>query len=162
MKQDFNTQIKDFRQKITVYYDIADPRRGWTYNGNSAPPSSGKTIYTYNCLDVPLKLVCLVGKNRIRLTGSVGMLLSGMYRPREYFTGKDSNGVPVSKTIIKSGYVTPMLFSPVISAGIDYRLNEYMFLKIEPIVRYSLRGISQPCRPLAFICGTRESILPII
>jgi hypothetical protein len=131
---------KGFQTKNnSLYYDIADPRRGWTYNGNSTPPSTGKVIYTYNSTDVPIKLVCLAGKNRIRFAGSVGLIVTTLFRLREHFTGTDSNGAPMTKTVIKSSYINPIQFFPVISAGIDYRLSEFMFLKIEPIVRYGIR-----------------------
>jgi len=110
---------KDFETKTTglTFGDTIDRRRGFVYHVNE------NDLYTYHYLDIPLKANFVFGKNKTRFITSVGLTTNIL--------------VKATSSFISDNY-TRINFSPTVSCGIDYKINDKMFFRIEPTFRYGI------------------------
>lgn len=111
------------------------PRRGFI---NTTLPTSGKIIYRYNYLDIPLKVNFVFGKKKLRLISSIGLTTNIFVSETNSFVGKYSNGSSFKNSSTSTSGHTKVNLSPTISCGIDYKINERMFFRIEPTFRYGI------------------------
>jgi hypothetical protein len=134
---------KGFQNKESslTFGDMIDRRRGFVYNTNPSNanlPTSGKIVYTYNYLDIPLKVNFVFGKKKVRFISSIGLTTNLLMSSKNTFVGQDSTG----KSIKNSSNTTPTYsrinLSPTISCGIDYKINDKMFFRVEPTFRYGI------------------------
>lgn len=100
-------------------------------------PEKVKTIYNFHYLDVPLKTNFIFGENKIRLITSVGVNLGFLVNDSQtnilFFSDKtDRTTSPIGQEFRKVN------LSPFLSLGADYKINEKMNLRLEPIFRYGL------------------------
>lgn len=136
-----NKGFQDKKSGLT-FGDMIDRRRGFVYNTNPSNanlPTSGKIVYTYNYLDIPLKVNFVFGKKKVRFISSIGLTTNLLINSKNTFVGQDSTG----KSIKNSGSNTTYTYnrinlSPTISCGIDYKANDKMFFRIEPTFRYGI------------------------
>jgi hypothetical protein len=130
------------KESALTFGDKIDRRRGFAYNTNPSNanlPTSGKIIYTYNYLDIPLKVNFVVGKKKVRFISSIGLTTNLLINSKNTFVGQDSTG----KSIKDSGSSTTSTYnrinlSPTVSCGIDYKINNKMFFRVEPTFRYGI------------------------
>ncbi len=98
--------------------------------------------YSYNYLAVPLKLNVLLGKQKVRFVGSVGVdtwiLLNATIRNVEY---KDHKRVSSSSSSELMNNSNPINISPILSVGIDWKLTDFLNLRVEPTFRYGLLNV---------------------
>lgn len=97
--------------------------------------------YSHNYLAVPLKLNVLLGKQKVRFLGSVGIetwiLLNATNRQVEYKDNKQ-----VSSTSESMNNINPVNISPILSVGIDWKLTDFLNLRVEPTFRYGLLNVT--------------------
>ena len=113
---------------------VFDNPRGGGYN----IPISGKFIYTYNYLDIPLKVNFAFGKKKTQFITSVGLTTNILLKATNTFVGKYSNGTPIGNSSNITDEYNRINLSPTISCGIQYNLSNKLFFKIEPTFRYGV------------------------
>ncbi len=130
---------KGFQTKQTTltFGDMIDRRRGFVYNTTSLY-TSGKIVYRYNYLDVPLKVNFVFGKKKLHLISSVGIATNILMSATNTFVGVDSTGKSIKNSSVTTSTYNRINLSPMVSCGIEYVINTKMFFRIEPTFRYAI------------------------
>lgn len=102
-------------------------------------PNEIKFISNFNCIDIPVKVNFIIGKNKIRLITSTGvttnLFINATRTTFSYYSDH------TEKETIEANYERPdnnINFSMRISAGIDYKINERMNLRVEPTFTHGI------------------------
>jgi len=104
-------------------------------------PEKVRFIYHFHYIDIPLKANFTLGNKKVRFLTSIGIVSNIFIKETQteilYFTDrkekeKDPTGYEYNKINL----------SAAISAGIDYKINSRMNLRIEPIFRYGILKIN--------------------
>lgn len=103
-------------------------------------PEQVKYIYDYNYMDIPLRLNYTFGKRKVRFLTSVGVTANIFlnYKQTNIAVYSDRTEKKVSEQTFDFERIN---ISPTISAGIDYKINDKMSLRIESIFRYGVLKI---------------------
>jgi hypothetical protein len=117
------------------------PRSGIIYN-TSNNPTSGKIIYVFNYLDIPLKVNFVFGKKKTRFITGIGLTTDILIRGTNTFKGETAAGSTVKNSSNVTGNYNRVNLSPTISCGIEHTLNSRMFFKVEPTFRYSVLKVA--------------------
>ena len=141
-----------------VFGDQVASRNGAVYSsGLYDLPYVSKIVRHHTFLDLPIRAILYFGKNKIRFVAGMGAALS--------FAIKESRTVIFegNSSLKKQQQATPydynaFNFSPIVSAGIDYRLTNKWSLKLEPTFRYGLmKIIDMPVTAYLWTCGLNMS-----
>jgi hypothetical protein len=105
-------------------------------------PNKAKSIYNFHYVDIPIKANFTTDEGKIRVFTSLGLTAN-------FFIKETVTRVLVfcDHTDRKTGLTSEsdsynkLNFSPTMSVGIDYRINEKMNLRIEPTFRYGVLKI---------------------
>ena len=104
---------------------------------NTITPSKSYFTYTFNYIDIPLKVNFIVGQRKVRFFSSLGfsanfLLSSNVKGVINYPDG--------AKHIHTSNNNSLRRFnlSPMVSVGIDYQIKDYITLRIAPTLRYGV------------------------
>jgi hypothetical protein len=105
-------------------------------------PDKFKNIYNFNYLDIPLKANLTFGKKKIRFISSVGIVTnllvnSNITTVKTFKDHTEYKTNPISMVVIQKINLSPML-----SFGIDFKMNDRMNLKIEPTLRFGVLKIT--------------------
>ena len=117
---------KEYEAKSNLTFgDMIDRRRGFVFSTYEV--FSGTNVYQY--LDIPFKANFIFGKKKTRFISSVGLETNILLKTtnRYFIVGENPNQINLS---------------PIISCGIDYKINNKMFFRIEPTFRYGLLKVS--------------------
>jgi hypothetical protein len=116
-------------------YEI-DNIRVTDYN-NPQGGDEAKLIYEYQYIDIPLKANFFIGKKRLRFIGSTGIAANIFIADKSTlkYTKVDKPDESVPRL---SGAPNMLSLSSLVSAGIDYKINDWMNVRIEPVFRYGL------------------------
>jgi hypothetical protein len=117
---------KEYEAKSNLTFgDMIDRRRGFVYNSNES--YSGTNIYQY--IDIPLTANFIFSKKKMRFITSVGLTTNILLNQpnNSFITGNNYSRINLS---------------PTLSCGIDYKINNKMFFRIEPTFRYGLLKVS--------------------
>lgn len=103
-------------------------------------PESAKFLYNYHYLDIPVRANFSFGNKAIRFIGSVGLTTNF------FIQETDKRFIYYADRTEKTRYTTnydyaPVNFSPTLSLGVTYAINDRMSLRLEPTVRYGLSKI---------------------
>jgi hypothetical protein len=95
-----------------------------------------KWIYKDAYLDVPLKLNITFGKRNLRFISSIGFV-TNIFLSQHLITFVDK---PDGKTerIVSEYELRRINISPMVSLGIDYKINYKMNIRVEPTFRYGV------------------------
>lgn len=105
---------------------------------NPGLPSKSKTVYAYQYIGIPLKARFSFGKNKVRFLSSIGFMTNFLLNVKQTSYYEYANGKKEKKSqSAKSGFKTVDI-SPMISVGIDYKLNNKIHLLAEPAFRYGV------------------------
>ncbi len=101
-------------------------------------PVTAQFNYSYQYIGIPLKARFMTGKNKLRFISSVGFTTNFLSSVKhntkyEYADGRTDNGKQSSTSGLKKVDI-----SPTISAGIDYKLNDKIYLIVEPMFEYGV------------------------
>jgi hypothetical protein len=117
------------------------------------PPVTAEIAYRYTYIDIPVRANILLGNRKIRFIGSAGVVAN-------FFIKETSKSIVYyaddSKKVSKgnSKEFENWNFSPMISAGINYCINQQMNLRIEPTFRYGvMKIIDQPITAYLYNAG---------
>ncbi len=95
-------------------------------------------IYSYHYLAIPLKANFLLGNKKVKFIGSIGvdtwLFLNATKKTIQYV----NNNKDMSSRTIEEVEFRKINISPIISAGIDWKLSEKLNLRIEPNFKYGL------------------------
>ncbi|HTA62930.1 MAG TPA: outer membrane beta-barrel protein [Bacteroidia bacterium] len=130
---------KGFQEKDAelTFGSAIDRRRGFVYNTNNSSVT-GKIVYAYNYLDIPLKVNFVFGKKKVRFISSLGLTTNLLINSKNIFIGKDNTGKSIENSSSTTSTYNRINLSPNVSCGIDYKVNNKMFFRIEPTFRYGI------------------------
>ena len=117
---------REYEAKSNLTFgDLIDRRRGFVYSTYEV--FSGTNVYQY--IDIPMKANFIFGKKKTRFISSVGLETNILLKTtnRYFIAGENPNHINLS---------------PTISCGINYNVNNKMFFRIEPTLRYGLLKVS--------------------
>ena len=116
--------------------DVVPP----TPQPDPALPKQFKFIQNFHTLDLPLKLNFTAGGNKFRFTTGIGaaanFLLNETQTSVIYYSDRTTRNSESSGNNYKK-----LNFSPFLSVGIDYQINENMNVRMEPTIRYGVNHI---------------------
>ncbi|TAH27720.1 MAG: PorT family protein [Cytophagales bacterium] len=120
-------------------------------------PEQLKLIYNFHYIDIPLKVNFTIGKKKVRFFTSVGLVTNILIKETEtslvYYS--DHTDKKINPTYFDYNKVN---ISPTISAGIDYKINNRMNLRVEPTFRYGvLKIIDEPVTEYLYSSGLNIS-----
>lgn len=118
-------------------YKIKNQHLTWE---NPAPGLATKATTIYSCqyIGIPLKAKFFVGKTNLRFISSVGFMTNFLLNVKQNITLEYDNGSTEEKTQSTTSGFNKVDISPMVSVGIDYKLNEKIHLTAEPTFRYGL------------------------
>jgi len=100
-------------------------------------PTKSKFIYSYQYIGLPAEAEFIFGKSKIRFLSSLGVMTNFLLKVKqvnilEYSDGKTNKN---SQSITDFNKID---ISPMISFGIDYKINQKTHLIAEPTFRYGV------------------------
>jgi len=105
---------------------------------NTGLPTKWKNVYAYQYLGIPLKAKFSFGKGKIRFLSGIGLMTNFLLNVKQSGTYEYADGKTEKKSqSSKSGFKNVDI-SPVVSVGIDYKLNNKIHLFAEPTFRYGI------------------------
>jgi hypothetical protein len=115
-------------KKYDLVYAVPDP----------AAPVRAKFRHSYHYIDIPLKINIIKGNGKLRFIAAVGITtnilvkatVTGVYEYAGGNTGKNTERSTYNYKKIN--------ISPLISLGTDYKINDKMYLRAEPTIRYGM------------------------
>jgi hypothetical protein len=125
-----------------VFADQIAPRNGIVYPSNAViilTPS--KLIYHHNYLDIPMRAILSFGHKRFQFITSAGITTNLLLNATLTKISENTNGSKQRNTNDQVFSFKVLNISPLISAGIGYRLNNKINIRIEPTLRYGILQI---------------------
>ncbi len=101
-------------------------------------PTKAKYNYAYQYIGIPLKAKFYFGKNKVRFLSSIGFMTNFLLNIKQTANYEYSNGKTEKKLQSSKSGFNKVDISPMISAGIDYKLNNKFHLFAEPTFRYGI------------------------
>ena len=105
---------------------------------NSSLPINSKTVYAYQYIGIPIKAKFSFGKSKVRVVSGVGFITNFLVNFRQVITYKYADGKTEKRSQSSKDGFKSVDISPLISLGIQYKLNDKMHLLTEPTFRYGL------------------------
>lgn len=106
--------------------------------GIERQPEQVKIIYNYNYLTIPLKANFMVGKKNVRFFSSVGVnthfLITDKQKAILYYADNQTE----KQSSTSNNDFNKINVSPIVSLGIDYKINDRMNLRIAPSFSYGV------------------------
>jgi hypothetical protein len=125
-----------------TFGDMIDPRYGYVYDtlGLTVPIATG-IIYNHIYLDIPLRAIISLGERRLRYVASIGIVTNILLKATQTTVSESLNGDKKRETKTQLEDFKTLNFSPMISVGLDYKVNDRLNLRAEPTFRYGLLKI---------------------
>lgn len=105
---------------------------------NPASPSKVKFTYAYQYIGIPLKAKFSIGKSKMRFLTSIGFMTNLLLNVKQTTNYEYNNGSTEKKTQSTTSGFNKIDISPMVSIGVDYKLNNKIYLIVEPTFRYGL------------------------
>ncbi|TAD92816.1 MAG: PorT family protein [Bacteroidetes bacterium] len=124
---------------------------------NPSSPKQAKFIYDFHYIDIPVKVNFTFGEQKIRLFTSLGVTTNIFIKQTQtsFLYYGDRSNTENSETNFNYNRIN---ISPAISAGIDYKINSSMNLRVEPTFRYGvLKTIDTPVTAYLYSGGLNIS-----
>ena len=120
---------KGYKTKnLNLIYSIPEP----------GSPIKAEFMYAYQYIGIPLQAKLSFGKSKVRFVSSIGVMTNFLLNIKQTAKYEYANGITEKKSqSSKSGFKTVDI-SPMISVGIDYKLNNKIHLLAEPTYRYGV------------------------
>ena len=99
------------------------------------------TLYSFQYVGIPLKVIFSFSKSKAHFISSIGLMTNLLLNEREINNYSYSNGTTDKKTVARTNEFKKIDVSPMISAGIDYRINVNTHMLVEPTFRYGIMKI---------------------
>ena len=101
-------------------------------------PTKTKSIYNYDCIDIPLKTNFIFGKKKLHFIASAGIITDFLLFRTETQTAEYSDGTIMTSNFKSQSGFNFVNLTLLLSAGADINLSKKFNLRIEPTYRYSL------------------------
>lgn len=99
------------------------------------------TKYSYNYIELPLRIIYTYGEKKIKFTSSLGIVPQYLLNATQKFIFLRNNDKVIQNRTKQPYSFNKFNISPTLSFGIDYTINEQFNLKIEPTFRYGILKI---------------------
>ena len=120
---------KGYKSKnLDLVYSSPDP--------NS--PTKANFIYAYQYIGIPLKARFSFGKSKVRFVSSIGFMTNFLLNVKQTTIVEYSNCKTEKNTQSTTSSFKKVDISPIVSIGIDYKLNKKFHLLAEPTFRYGV------------------------
>jgi hypothetical protein len=116
---------------FTIYSTSNDP----------SIPQSAKNIYNYYYIDIPLKATITFGSRSFRFVSSVGVSTNILMNASQTNIYEYQDGSLDKSTQASSESFQTINFSPEISVGVEKRIKDKIFIRVEPAFRYGVLKI---------------------
>jgi hypothetical protein len=96
-------------------------------------------IYQY--IDLPLRLNFTIGNKAVKFSSGIGLSTNFFLRQSVHFKQTYTDHVEKGSTFITKkdvSYLNSVNVAPFIAIGMCYDINEKMFMRIEPVVKYGI------------------------
>lgn len=104
-------------------------------------PKRVKSVDRFHYLDIPVKGNIIVGKRKVRFIGSLGIVVN-VYLTSSWTGISESHSGDITRTITQEPYdYEAVNVSPLVSAGIDWKLSNRMNLQVKPTFRYGVLSV---------------------
>ena len=100
-------------------------------------PDKWNFIYRYEYIDIPLKANFTFGKNRLRYIATAGITANFLIDAKEIFVGEYGDKTKKQKNFGTS-YCNNFNISPIIGAGIEYKITDKINIRAIPNFKYGL------------------------
>ena len=101
-------------------------------------PTKARFIYAYQYIGIPLKAKFSFGKNKVRFVSSIGFMTNFLLNIKQTANYEYSNGKTEKKSQSSKSGFNKVDISPMLSVGVDYKLNSRINLFAEPTFRYGV------------------------
>jgi hypothetical protein len=117
-------------------------------------PARTRAFYKFHYLDIPIKANISVGKKRVRFIGSVGVVVN-VYLASSWVGVSESQSGERTRSVANEPFnFEAVNISPLVSAGIDWKISDRMSLQAKPTFRYGvLTIIDAPIKGYLWNCG---------
>lgn len=99
---------------------------------------SSKYAYNFHYIDIPVKVNFTVGKKKVRFFSSVGLVTNILVKATYTSIIEKGSNTKTSTTDKFPVDFNRVNFSPMLSLGIDYKINDRMNLRVEPTFRFGV------------------------
>lgn len=99
-----------------------------------------KYVDEFHYIDIPVKVNFTVGKKKVRFFTSVGLVTNMLVRANEVVVWTE-NGTIHKSTNNETKNCNRVNLSPMLSLGIDYKINNKMNLRVEPTARFGVLSV---------------------
>jgi len=133
----FQYSNKGFQTKTNElnFGTMIDPRYGFIYPSKTNI-AKAKFIYNYNYFDIPLIPKVIVGNSKLRFLAGIGISMNVFINKITNLVTTDSTGKTSNDRDTYTNGLRKINFTPIFSAGVDYKINDGMNLRIEPTLRW--------------------------
>ena len=101
-------------------------------------PTKAHFIYAYQYIGIPFKAKFYFGKGNVRFLSSIGLMTNFLLNVKQTTIVEYSNGKTEKNTQSITSSFKKVDISPIVSIGIDYKLNKKFHLLAEPTFRYGV------------------------
>jgi opacity protein-like surface antigen len=98
----------------------------------------GRVISSLNYIDVPLKANFILGSGKLRGLVGAGIVANFLVSSTLRTVYKAANGDEAYGKYTNSADYERFNLSPMVSAGVDYQLNDRVHVRLEPTFRYGI------------------------
>jgi len=105
---------------------------------NPSSPTKAQINYAYQYIGIPLEAKFSFGRSKVRFVSSIGFITNFLLNVKQTNNYEYSNGKTEKKSQSSKSAFNNVDISPIISVGIDYKLNNKIHLFAEPTFRYGV------------------------
>lgn len=132
------------KQRDAVFGSQLPPGTPLPQEQDEKLPNKIGFVYNFHYIDIPVKANFTIGKKKVRFFTSIGLVTNIFIKETSTTILKYSDHTERKAGTINYNH-NSVNISPVIGAGIDYKINNRMNLRIEPTFRYGvLKTVKAP------------------
>jgi len=123
---------------------------GYYWNGNNyiQADSRVKQIDDFHYIGIPLKVNFTVGKGKVRFLAGIGLAVNFLAKSTVTFIIKSDAFATERRTIDSNNGYSGLNIMPLAEAGIDYKINNRMNLKVSPSFRFGVIDVIPSSEPI--------------
>lgn len=127
---------------LLTFGDLIDPRRGsGLFESSNTLPERVSIIDNLYYLDLPLKLNLTFGSKGFRFITALGITSNFLLRNSQTIKISYTDGTKEKSTKTSLESYRQVNISPMLSIGVEKKIKERHFIRIEPTFRYGLLKI---------------------
>ncbi|MBI1286071.1 MAG: outer membrane beta-barrel protein [Flavobacteriales bacterium] len=146
------------KQHELTYGQLIDPRYGFVYNPNAGMADKVRFAYRFHYIGIPIKFNYTLGTGKTRFFGSVAVVTEFLVSSQQTAVWSYSDGSKKRNAVSSPYDFRTVNFSPQLSAGVDYRINNRMGVLVEPTFRFgAINIVDAPIRGYLWSFGLNLS-----